>query len=513
MNPRIFKGKRKDNLYKNKDGIYTDVLVNTGTIVKGQFENQIGTTIINDEVKIIEHSNHFLISPFGDEYNRTYKIYDNIERNFNQNIDENSNINYELENINGFFCANPFVFSNSGHDLSVSLDNVDYIKKNNIKDVIIFKGTKDTNNFKLYIHLLDEDVTFHELLPETIYKFKKIIIKYQEFYNVLKHTYLINDLQTVIKEKYSHLYTDYKDKKLILIKSNRNKNVLLENTRINCEDLLLRLEGLNYINIIPEETDVFLLALMLMHAKKIIFSVGSVLYTNKIFFNTNAKLYHLDKHKLNQACINNLYETHDVTHIIYYKNTIQQIVNKLGESDVKAAAMEVDKADVEVEKADVKVDNVDVEVDKAAVEVAKAVVEVAKAAVEVAKADVEVAKADVEVEKADVKVDKAAVEVDKAAVEVAKAVVEVAKADVELAKAAVEVDKVDVKVDKADVEVGNVDVEVDKADVEVDNVDVEENKADVEVDNADVEVNKADLEEDKAEAVVDADANLEVKEE
>ena len=41
MNRRIFKGKRKDNLYKNKDGIYTDVLVNTGTIVKGQFENQI----------------------------------------------------------------------------------------------------------------------------------------------------------------------------------------------------------------------------------------------------------------------------------------------------------------------------------------------------------------------------------------------------------------------------------------------------------------------------------------
>ena len=104
MNPRIFKGKRKDNLYKNKDGIYTDVLVNTGTIVKGQFENQICTTIINDKVKIIEHSNHFLISPFGDEYNRTYKIYDNIERNFNQIIP--SVINVKNITSKGFVRSN-----------------------------------------------------------------------------------------------------------------------------------------------------------------------------------------------------------------------------------------------------------------------------------------------------------------------------------------------------------------------------------------------------------------------
>jgi hypothetical protein len=43
MNSLIFKGKRENNLYKNNDCIYKDILVNTGTIIKGQWENQSST--------------------------------------------------------------------------------------------------------------------------------------------------------------------------------------------------------------------------------------------------------------------------------------------------------------------------------------------------------------------------------------------------------------------------------------------------------------------------------------
>jgi hypothetical protein len=215
------------------------------------------------------------------------------------------------------------MFSNSGHDLSTLLDNINYINKNNIKNIIIMNGYKDTNNYKLCSHLLNKNVTIHELLPETIYKFKKIIIIDQMIAHINLHTYLIEDLKNIIIEKYSHLYTDYKDKKLILIKSNRNKNVLLEDSRVNCEDLLLKLEELNYVNIIPEETDVNLLVLMLMYANKIIFSVGSVLYTNKIFFNPNAKLFHIYKDNYDNSCTDNLKIYKDMS---YAKNTVEKLI-------------------------------------------------------------------------------------------------------------------------------------------------------------------------------------------
>ena len=74
------------------------------------------------------------------------------------------------------------------------------------------------------------------------------------------------------------------------MKTNRNKSVMANNTQIHCEEMLVYLENHNFISLIPEEMDIFELCIYLLFANKIIFSTGSIIYTNKIFINPNAKL-------------------------------------------------------------------------------------------------------------------------------------------------------------------------------------------------------------------------------
>ena len=54
----IFIFEENNICYKNDSSIYDNIMLNTGTIIKGQFENQICTTMINDDIKIITTSNH-----------------------------------------------------------------------------------------------------------------------------------------------------------------------------------------------------------------------------------------------------------------------------------------------------------------------------------------------------------------------------------------------------------------------------------------------------------------------
>jgi hypothetical protein len=190
---------------------------------------------------------------------------------------------------------NTFSFSNSGHDLSTNFDYINYILTHNIKNILIYKNYKNNNNFKLLNLLLPNDVNFIELDENKIYKIKNIVIIHPEFYNIFKHPILINNLIEKVKNNYAEKYKELYNKKIVLMKTNRNKNVLLENTRINCEEMLLELEKNDYIVLIPEEIDIFKLCILLLFCSKIVFSTGSVIYTNKIFINTNAKLLFLDR--------------------------------------------------------------------------------------------------------------------------------------------------------------------------------------------------------------------------
>lgn len=272
--------------YKNDSNIYNDVYIHTGTYKINEWHNVVAVTFNDDSPRIVENINHYFTgAEWNYEYNNTHKIYDNLVNNYNEILKKkNSSIHFDDDN-KYFSMLDAFAFCNSGHNLSDVLDRTDYIINNNIKHILIYRGYKDTHNFKLIELLLPSDCIFYELDFEKIYKFNYSIIIYPEFNNILKHINLINLLRNKIIEKYSDKYSECKNKNVILMKTNRNKNVMQPSTQIHCEDLLLDLESFGFINLIPEEIDTFKLFIYLLFANKIIFSVGSILYTNKLFFN------------------------------------------------------------------------------------------------------------------------------------------------------------------------------------------------------------------------------------
>ena len=126
---------------------------------------------------------------------------------------------------------------------------------------------------------------------------------------------MINSLQDIIKEKFSDKY-----------KECQNKNVMQPSTQVWCEELLLDLESLGFINLIPEEMDTFKLFIYLLFANKIIFSVGSVLYTNKIFFNYDAKLYYMRIEHCHWLCMDDYLFSKCIIYDIPNSNNNNQII-------------------------------------------------------------------------------------------------------------------------------------------------------------------------------------------
>jgi hypothetical protein len=281
--------------------------VHTGTNVKGEWQNVMAIQFCKDgEPSVIEHVNHFIHGPnWGVVYNNKYKIYDNLVKNYieilnckqkKQRLNENDNIGLDLKYYNDltyFSMLDAFSFSNSGHNLSDFLNRVDYIIKNNLKHILIYKEYTNTNNFKLLSLLLPADCIFYELEFDSIYKFNNIIVVYPVIMNVLLHERIIHELRTRIINDWSEKLSHLKNKKIILMKTHRNNNVMLTRTQFNCEPFLQELEMKGYIYVIPEELDVFELCIYLLFADTIVYSTGSILYTNKIMFNYDAKLVYM----------------------------------------------------------------------------------------------------------------------------------------------------------------------------------------------------------------------------
>ena len=305
-NHNIFPWNKNYIGYKNDSNIYNDVYIHIGTRRNNEWQNVNAVTFENESPRIVENINHYFTNvEYSYDYNEANKIYDNLANNYIEILQNKNNPYMYFDDENHYFSMlDAFAFSNSGHNLSEMLDRVDYIIKNNIKHILIYAGYKDTNNFNLIELLLPPDCKIYELEFGKIYKFKHSIIIYPEFFKILKHNNLINSLRNKIIEKFSDRYNDCKNKNVILMKTNRNKNVMQPISQIQCEDLLIDLESLGFINLIPEETEPFKLFIYLLFANKIIFSTGSVLYTNKIFFNyDSSKLYYMKLMDRDEGCM------------------------------------------------------------------------------------------------------------------------------------------------------------------------------------------------------------------
>lgn len=321
---KLFKWNHNNILYNETTNKYTDVYLQTGsinlekTVEKFEWHNSLCYTHINNELKIIENSNHFThTGDYGEAYNEV--IYSKIVRNyyeFNYEFTKNYYVTSELfnntldQNKLYFYMIDSFVFTNSGHNLSILLDQIQYIIDNNIKDILILKNSQNTNNFKIIKLLMPTECVFYELDFNTIYKIKNIIIIYPEYYNIYKHENLISQLKDKVYKTYKNIYNDCFNKNIILIKKQTFAKTLVN--PVNCDKLVSYLTSKNWIDIDPENIDVFKMCVYLLTAKNIICSDGSIVYTNKIFFNNNSlvfclinrsRIYYDNFRSINKYCL------------------------------------------------------------------------------------------------------------------------------------------------------------------------------------------------------------------
>ena len=71
----IFMWNDNNILYSNVNNTYNNVILHTGSVIKGQWENSICVTNDNNTTKVISNSNHFLHGfKWGAQYNNLYKI-------------------------------------------------------------------------------------------------------------------------------------------------------------------------------------------------------------------------------------------------------------------------------------------------------------------------------------------------------------------------------------------------------------------------------------------------------
>ena len=214
----LFIWNKNNILWNDNTNKYTDIFLQTGTrdLENFEWQNSLCYKNIDNEYRLIQNSNHFI---HHIDYKYAQYIYNQVVRNYYEFINESKETtNNTLDDSKTYFyMIDSFVFSNSGHNLSVLLDQIDYIINNNIKDILILEGSKNTNNFKL-IELLIPDCLFYEVKFNTIYKIKNIIIIRPEFYNIFKHSYLIDKLRDIVYNTYKDKYNDCFNKNIILIK-------------------------------------------------------------------------------------------------------------------------------------------------------------------------------------------------------------------------------------------------------------------------------------------------------
>jgi len=208
---RLFTWNHNNILYNDPSNKYNNVYLHTGSYNPNSFEwqNSICFTFKDNELKSIFNSNHF-ISHIDYGYDTAQYIYNQVIRNYYETLDYYHNINTKSRNIldaskTYFYMIDSFVFSNSGHNLSVLLDQVYYVINNNIKDILILHNSRSTNNFKIIQLLLPPDCIFHELEFNKIYEISNIIIIYPEFYNIYK-----DDIKKLEESKtLSNMSVDY----------------------------------------------------------------------------------------------------------------------------------------------------------------------------------------------------------------------------------------------------------------------------------------------------------------
>ena len=267
--------------------------------------NKFHSILAIDETNtIVNNSNCFLSDPnfLKDDPNYdNIKNYDVGHKIFSRiyithmylcNNKEDITIDNEM-----FLLCNPFSATNIGHDLSILFHRINIYREHGLTMPVVLSEFMLTIPRSLEVcKLLLPNTEFYMLPNNKIVKFTKLHIASNLVYDIKKYTNIINEvLQKSIQSSTIQNIDDYKNKKVLIIKTTRNKNVITIYTCFDSEKTIdLLTSKYDYVYINPEEMSMIEIILYVHFAKKIVCSYGAILYAHAIFFNPNIKYIYLN---------------------------------------------------------------------------------------------------------------------------------------------------------------------------------------------------------------------------
>lgn len=193
-----------------------------------------------------------------------------------------------------FLLVNPFSSTNIGHDLSILFHRIFLYRQQNLSiPVVIGDVTLQIPRAYEIIKLLLPKTAMYILPSDTYIHFKQLHVTENCVFDILKHGDII---QEIIERAVSSIQNieQYKGKKVFLVKTNFNKNVVSKWSMFQAEKVIPILEEkYGYVCINPEKMYMTEIIAYLYFAEKIVTSFGAILFAHAIFFGKQAKLHYL----------------------------------------------------------------------------------------------------------------------------------------------------------------------------------------------------------------------------
>jgi hypothetical protein len=253
---------------------------------------------ITPSKEIIHNTNSFLVDSHFKKnairdlihYDNTHSIFRRLIITYNHLVKHEAEIAVDREM---FLLVNPFSASNIGHDLSILFDRIHYYKMNKLTMPVVVAEYMNVIPRSLEIcRMLLPDTEFFFIPSNKIINFTKLIVPRNIIFNICLHrTTIIKELIDLCYASVSKdILESYKNKKVILMKTNINKQVITSATCFKCSDTInILTKDYDFLYINPEIMPMRDIILYLVHAKKIVTSFGAISYAHAIFFNPDIK--------------------------------------------------------------------------------------------------------------------------------------------------------------------------------------------------------------------------------
>jgi hypothetical protein len=218
-----------------------------------------------------------------------------------------------------FMLCNPFNAVNVGHDLSITLDRLHEYLSMKLECPLVFpEAARAIPRVVELVQAFLPDRRIIFLQDDVVYKFKRVFITKNCVFDILKYPYIITAVRRAAMSKIPNL-SDYAEKKIFMVKTTKNRNVVSPWSCFEADRLMETLEKeYGWICINPEKMSMLEIVAYLFQASKIVTSFGAIVYGNGIFFNPypvckryfisqgHSPYYDVEKYKIIEVKSNNL---------------------------------------------------------------------------------------------------------------------------------------------------------------------------------------------------------------